>query len=168
MNIGLSLAGTLVCIGILYVQLRRWWTGNRDPKLLLAPAQGTLMGALGTLCTGGLLGMVTGCTRQGVSAGADKAVSGLTGTGPGSPMAAASLAGHLTPEGAVVVAFATVATVIAYKAASKDDKKRMLGGLLIGSCLTVVAGVAGALDGLPGLVNEAGAAGRRVFEGGSL
>lgn len=168
MNIGLSLAGALICIGILYAQLRRWWTGNREPKLLLPLAQGTLMGALGTLCAGGVLGLLSGCARQGVSAGADKAVSGLTGTGTGTPMAAASLAGRLTPEGGVVVALATAATVIAYKAASKEDKKRLLGGLLVGSCLTVVAGVAGALDGLPGLVNEAGAAGRRVLEGGSL
>ncbi|MFE3762286.1 hypothetical protein ACFXPI_11035 [Streptomyces sp. NPDC059104] len=168
MSIGLSLAGALVCIAILYTQLRRWWVGNRDPKVLLAFAQGLLMGALGALCAGGLLGLLTGCTRQGVSATANKGVTGLTGSGAGSPMAAASLAGRLTPEGAVIVALATVATVIAYKAASKDDKRRLLGGLIVGACLTAVAGVAGALDQLPALVNEAGAAGRRVLEGGSL
>ncbi|MFE2323601.1 hypothetical protein ACFXD5_06705 [Streptomyces sp. NPDC059385] len=168
MSIGLSLAGALVCVGIFYTQLRRWWTGNREPKLLLHFAQGLLMGALATLCAGGILGLLSGCTRQGVSAGADKAVSGLTGTGPGTPMAAHSLAGQLTPEGGVVVALVTAMTVIAYKAAGKDDKKRLLGGLICGACLMVVAGVAGALDGLPGLVNEAGAAGRRVLEGGSL
>lgn len=168
MNIGLSLAGALVCIAILYGQIRRWWTGSRDPKLLIHFGQGSLMGGLAALCGGGLLGMLSGCTRQGVSASADQAVSSLTGTSPGTPMAATSLAGQLTPEGAVVVAMGAVVTFIAYKAAGKDDKKRLFAGLIFGSCVIVTAGVAGALAGFPGLVNDIGAAGRGVLETGSL
>lgn len=168
MNIGLSLAGAVVCVGVLYFNLRKWWDGNREPKALLPFGQSTLMGILATLCTGGLLGWLTGCTRQGVSTVGDQAVSAITNAPTGAPMASQSLAGQLTPEGGVVVALAAAITYAAYKAAGKDDKRRMLGGLLCGMCLTITAGVAGALDGLPGLVNDAGAAGRSVLENGSL
>lgn len=168
MNIGLSLAGGLVCAAILYTQLRRWWTGNRELTLLLHFGQGSLMGALAALCAGGLLGFLAGCTRQGVSAGADKAVSGLTGTGTGTPVRATTLAGQLTPEGGAVVVLITFVTFLAYKAAGKDDKKRLIGGLIFGSCAIAAAGIAGALAALPGLVNDVGAAGRSVIETGSL
>lgn len=168
MNIGLSLAGAVVCLGIAYFNLRKWWDGNRELKGLAPFAQSTLMGVLATLCAGGLLGWLSGCTRQGISTAGDQAASGITGTPTGSPMAAQSLAGQLTPEGGVVVALAAAITVAAYKAANKDDKRRMLGGLICGSCLAITAGVAGILNGLPGLVNDAGAAGRSMLENGSL
>ncbi|AZM91445.1 hypothetical protein [Streptomyces sp. W1SF4] len=168
MTIGLSAAGFALCVFVAYLNLRTWWNGSRDPKLLLHFGQGSLMGALASLCTGGLLGMLAGCTRQGVSAASDKAVTGLTGVGAGEPLAARSLAGQLTPMGALVVAVTAGITFAAYKAASKDDKRRLLGGLVFGLCMTITAGVAGALDGLPGLVNDIGAAGKRVAEGGSL
>jgi hypothetical protein len=168
MNIGLSFAGAFVCITIALLNLRHWWNGNRELKGLLPFAQSTLMGALATLCSSGLLGWLSGCTRQGVSAVGDKGVAGLTGTSGGAPVAARSLAGQLTPEGAVVVAVAAALTVVAYKAASKEDKRRMTGGLLCGMCLTITAGFAAGAEGLPGLVNEAGVAGRRLFEMGAL
>ncbi|MFD7093376.1 hypothetical protein [Streptomyces xanthophaeus] len=168
MNIGLSLAGAAVCAVILFLNLRRWWNGSRAPQDLANFGQGLLMGALATLCSGGLLGWLSGCTRQGVSAVGDKAISGVTGTSASTPLAANSLAGQLTGPGAIVVCFATAATIAAYKVAGKDDKKRLIGGLLCGLCLTITAGVAGALSDLPVLVNELGDAGKRIAEGGSL
>ncbi|MFJ3834461.1 hypothetical protein ACIPY6_02970 [Streptomyces sp. NPDC090054] len=168
MNIGLSLAGAVICLGILYFNLRKWWDGGREIKALAPFAQSTFMGILAALCAGGLLGWLAGCTRQGVSAVGDKGISGVTGTPAGAPMATQSLAGQLTPEGGVIVALAAAITVVAYKAAGKEDKRRMAGGLICGMCLTITAGIAGALDGLPGLVNEAGAAARAVLESGSL
>lgn len=168
MNIGLSLAGAFVCLTIALLNLRTWWNGNRELKGLVPYGQSTLMGALATLCSSGLLGWLSGCTRQGVSAAGDKAVAGITGTSGGAPIAARSLAGQLTPEGALVVATAAVLTVVAYKAANKEDKRRMIGGLLCGMCLTITAGFAAGAEGLPGLVNEAGAAVRRIFDMGSL
>lgn len=168
MNIGISLAGAFVCLGIAYFNIKKWWDGSRELKNLAPFAQSTLMGALASLCGGGLLGWLSGCTRQGVSTVGDHAVSGITGTSGGAPVASQSLAGQLTPEGGVVVALAAVITVAAYKAAEKDEKRRVLGGLICGVCLTITAGAAGALNGLPGLVNEIGAAAGRALNIGSL
>jgi hypothetical protein len=168
MNIGLSLAGAFVCLGIAYFNIKKWWDGSRELKNIAPFAQSTVMGALASLCGGGLLGWLSGCTRQGVSTVGDQAVSGIAGTGGGAPLASQSLAGQLTPEGGVVVALAAVITVAAYKAAGKDEKRRVAGGLVCGMCLTITAGVAGALDGLPGLVNEVGATASRALNIGSL
>jgi hypothetical protein len=168
MNIGLSLAGAFVCLAIAYFNIKKWWDGSRELKNIAPFAESTVMGALASLCGGGLLGWLSGCTRQGVSTVGDQAVSGITGTSGGAPVAARSLAGQLTPEGGVVVALAAVITVAAYKAAGKDEKRRVAGGLICGMCLTITAGVAGALDGLPGLVNEVGATAGRALNIGSL
>lgn len=168
MNIGLSLAGAAVCVGIAFFNIKKWWDGGRELKNLAPFAQSTLMGALSSLCAGGILGWLSGCTRQGVSTVGDQAVSGITGTSGGAPIAARSLAGELTPEGGLVVALAAVITLAAYKAAGKDEKRRVIGGLICGMCLTITAGIAGALDGLPGLVNDVGAAGRSIVDKGSL
>lgn len=168
MNIGLSLAGAALCLAVLYFNLKKWWDGNRELKNLIPFAQSTLMGALATLCTGGILGWLSGCTRQGVSTTGDQAVRGITGAPTGAPMAAQSLAGQLTPEGGTVVAIAAAITFLAYKVATKEDKRRIVGGLICGMCLTITAGVAGALDGLPGLANDTGAAARSMLENGSL
>lgn len=168
MNIGLSLAGVAVCIAIAYFNLKKWWDGNRELKNLIHFGESSLMGALASLCGGGLLGWLSGCTRQGVSTVGDQAVSGITGTSGGAPIAARSLAGQLTPEGGIVVAVAALITVGLYKAAGKEEKRRVFGGLICGMCLTITAGVAGALNGLPDLVNGFGAAVRSVADKGSL
>ncbi|MFJ1698172.1 hypothetical protein ACIOHC_24155 [Streptomyces sp. NPDC088252] len=161
---GVTLAGAAIAVTILFIQLRKWWTGGRALKDLLPTVQGLLTGALGTMCAGGLLGWLAGCTRQGVNSAGGKAITGVTGTDSGAPLAGASM-GQLTPEGGVVVFIVAVALVLSYKAASKEDKGKLLGALAAGFILCAVAGVAGALEGLPELVNGIGLSGRNALEG---
>lgn len=162
-TVGASLAGCAAALGVLFITLRGWWTGGRAMKDLVIPTQAFLTGGLATICVGGLGGWISGCARQGIGGAAGTAISATTGTEAGSPIATASL-GQLTPEGGIVVCLLFVAMLLTYKAASKGDKAQLLGCLAAGMILCVTAGVAGALDGLPGLINEAGAAGRGMLE----
>ncbi|MCX5229691.1 hypothetical protein [Streptomyces sp. NBC_00233] len=164
MNAALSLAGLALTIVILWANLRPWWTGSRDPKMLAPFGKGAGLGVLGTMCTGGLLGWLAGCAPQVGSAAGSKAVGSMTGTQTSTPLARGSLSGSLSEEGAIVVFLIAVGVVFAWRKASKDDKKRMAGGAFCGASLCATAGVAGALSFLPNLVNQAGDAGRAAFE----
>lgn len=161
---GVTLAGAAIALTILVIQLRRWWTGGRALKDLLPTIQGLLTGALGTVCAGGLLGWLAGCTRQTANGVGGKVISGTTGTESGSPLAGGSL-GQLSEEGGIVVFLLAVALVLSYKAAGKDDKGKLLGALAAGFILCATAGVAGMLEGLPELVNALGLSGRNALEG---
>ncbi|MFE0270831.1 hypothetical protein ACFWZY_01625 [Streptomyces sp. NPDC058992] len=156
MNPGLTLTGLALSLIILWANLRPWWTGSRDPKMLTAFGQGALLGALATLCSGGLLGWLAGCAPGIANTAGDKVVSGATGSASSAPIARATM-GTLTPEGALIVALVTAAVVFAWRKAGKDDKKRTVGGAFCGATLCITAGVAGALAFLPTLVNDAGA-----------
>ncbi|MEU0627721.1 hypothetical protein [Streptomyces sp. NPDC005989] len=159
-----TFAGCAVAIGILYIQLRKWWTGGRALKDLLTTIQGFITGALGTMCVGGLAGWLAGCTRQAANTGGSKVITGVTGTSSGSPIASGSM-GQLTEEGGIVVFLIFVILVITYKAAAKEDKGRLVGALAAGFILCGTAGVAGALNGLPDLVNALGLSGRNALGG---
>ncbi|MGW1182979.1 hypothetical protein ACWD7Y_05235 [Streptomyces drozdowiczii] len=161
---GASLAACLVAITVMAVYLRKWWTGGRAVKDLLAMAQGFINGGLATICLGGLGGWLAGCTRQAADGVGGKAISGTTGTSAETPLAASSL-GQLTPEGACVTFLLFVILVVSYKAANKDDKGRLLAFLFGGMVLCVTAGVATRLTGLPELINALGASGRNALEG---
>lgn len=161
---GATFAACLIAITIMAVYLRKWWTGGRAVKDLLSMAQGFINGALATICLGGLGGWLAGCARQAAGGVGGKIISTTTGTDAGTPMATASL-GQLSPEGGGVVFLLFVLLVISYKAASKEDKGRLAGFLFAGMVLCVTAGVAGMLDGLPGLVNALGLSGRNAIEG---
>ncbi|WP_326768649.1 hypothetical protein OG978_32665 [Streptomyces sp. NBC_01591] len=163
---GATLAGCTVAFAILFLNLRKWWTGGRALKDLIPTIQGFITGALGTICAGGLAGWLAGCTRQAANTGGDKVISGTTGTGAGSAIASGSM-GQLTEEGAVVVFLVFLALVASYKAASKEDKGRLIGTMIAGFILCATAGVAGALDGLPDLVNSLGLSGKNAL-GGAL
>lgn len=152
---GLSLTGLALALVIFYANFRRWWTGKRDPKDLAHFGQGFALGALATACSGGLLGWLASCTPGAANDVGDKAVSGVTGATASAPLARASI-GSLTPEGAVIVALFTAAVVMSWRAAKKDEKKRMGGGAFCGATLCVTAGIAGLLTWLPGLVNTFG------------
>ncbi|MER8233493.1 hypothetical protein [Streptomyces sp. NPDC094049] len=160
----LTLAGLALTLVILWANLRPWWTGSRDPKLLAPFGKGAAFGILGAMCAGGLLGWLAGCAPQVGSAAGGKAVTGVTGTQTGTPLTRGSLSGSLTEEGAVVVFLIAAAVVFAWRKASKDDKKRMIGGAYCGASLCATAGVAGALAFLPGLVNQAGQSARAAIE----
>jgi hypothetical protein len=160
---GITLAGLGLSLAILYLNWRKWWKGGRKVGDLIPFSSGFLLGALGTVCTGGLLGWLSGCTRQAVNTAGGKVVPGATGTSDGA-IEQGSL-GQLSPEGGVVVFVLAVGVAAAYKAAGKDEKKRMTGGLICGFTLCVTAGIAGILNDLPTAINAVGVAGRGLFEG---
>lgn len=159
----LNLSGLALALVVLLANLRRWWKSNRDPKDLAHFGQGFTLGALGTACAGGLLGWLAGCAPGIANTGGQKGVSGLTGASPSSPLARGSI-GSLSEEGAVVVAVFTLIVVWSWRAAKKDDKKRLGGGLFCGFTLCATAGVAGLLTWLPDFANTIGVQGRTFFE----
>lgn len=161
---GATLAAVLIAVAIMAVYLRKWWVGGRTLKELIPMVQGFITGALATICFGGLAGWLAGCTRQTAGGAGGKVITGTTGTESGAPLAAGSM-GQLTSEGGAVVFLLMVILVVSYKAASKDDKGRLLGFLAAGMILCVTAGVAGMLTGLPELVNSLGLSGRNMLEG---
>lgn len=160
---GLSLSGFALALIILLANLRRWWKGSRDPKDLSHFGQGFTLGALATACAGGLLGWVAGCAPGVANSGGQKGVSGLTGASPSSPLARGSI-GSLTEEGAVVVTLFAVLVLFSWRAAKKDEKKRLGGGMFCGMTLCITAGIAGLLTWLPDLVNTIGMQGRTMAE----
>ncbi|GAB2731708.1 hypothetical protein [Streptomyces bullii] len=153
---GLTLAGIALVLVILWANLRPWWKSDRDPAKLKSFGTGSLLGALSTMCGGGLLGYIAGCAAGAANTGGGKAVAGATGQQAGAPVTTGDL-GSLTPEGAVVVFLLTCGTIFAFRAAGRDERKRMVGGVFCGVCLCLTAGVANALSWLPGLINGAGA-----------
>jgi hypothetical protein len=161
---GATLAACVFAIAFMVIYLRKWWVGGRAMKDLVSMIQGFVNGALATVCFGGLGGWIAGCARQTAGGVGGKVISGTTGTDAGTPMATASL-GQLTPEGGTVVFLLFVVLFFSYKAASKEDKGRLLAFAFAGMVLCVTAGVAGMLDGLPELVNGLGLSGRNALEG---
>lgn len=164
---GLSLAGLALVLAILWANLRPWWKGNRDPQQLRAFGTGAFLGALSTMCGGGLLGWLAGCAPNAANTSGAKATQGVTGQTPAETVTTGTL-GQLTPEGAVVVFLVAVGTVLAFRAAGKQDKKRMVGGAFCGICLCLTAGVAGALGFLPDLINQAGTVLKDGVQGAGL
>ncbi|MEU5608436.1 hypothetical protein AB0H03_06710 [Streptomyces sparsogenes] len=159
----LTFAGAAISLAVLYLNLRPWWKGGRNPKDLLPFGGAALLGALSTVCTGGLLGWLAGCSAQGANTAGEKAVPGTTGT-QGAALARGTL-DQLTPEGGVVVFLLTIAVGAMWKAAGKQDRRRMAGGAFCGATLCLTAGVAGALSGLPDAANNLGAGLKAALEG---
>ncbi|MFF3151834.1 hypothetical protein [Streptomyces sp. NPDC057910] len=155
-TVGLSLAGLALTLAIAWANFRPWWKGNRDPKALVPFGSGFLLGALSTMCTGGLLGWLSGCAPRVTNAVGDKAVHGVTGASNAAALPRQSL-GTLTPDGAVLVFVVAVGVVFAWRAAGKTERKRMSGGALVGCTLCVTVGVASLLNWLPALVNDGAA-----------
>jgi hypothetical protein len=165
---GTTLAGAAIALVILALNLRKWWSGGRAAKDLIPTTQGLVTGAFGTMCAGGLAGWLSGCTRQATNFGGGKAVMGTTGTDSSSAIASGSFE-SLTPEGGVIVFAFFCVTIAVYKTLSKEDKGKLIGGVVAGSVLCVTAGVAGMLSGLPDVANQLGDSARAALEGrGSL
>lgn len=164
---GLTLSGLALSLAIFYANFRPWWNGSRAFKETVPFGQGFGIGALGTICAGGTLGWLAGCSSRIANTGGDKAVRGTTGTGSAGAVTHGDL-GQLTPEGAIIVFLLTVGVVLAWRAAGKKDKKRMAGGAFCGSTLCLTAGVASALNWLPDLVNQLGQVLRTAVEGAGI
>ncbi|MFJ4009446.1 hypothetical protein [Streptomyces sp. NPDC090026] len=159
----LSLAGVAAALLITWANLRPWWKGGRDPKALLPYGSALLLGLLATMCLGGILGWGADGIAALVTGGSDTAVSAVAGT-PGAQVATARL-GTLTPAGGVAVTAYFGCMLLAAKAAGKQDRRRMAGGLITGSVLGLLPGIVLLLDWLPTTVNDVGAYAQAALEG---
>lgn len=161
---GLSLAGVAAALAILYANFRPWWKGGRDPKALLPFGSGWLLGSLATVCAGGALGWGAAGIAGLLSKGGDTAVGSLVGTG------AAALAsrrmGTLDPAGGVVVALVFFVVALVFKVSGKQDKRRIVGGIVTGAVLGFLPGIAAQLTFLPETANYVGAWGASLGNGG--
>ncbi|MDJ1137950.1 hypothetical protein [Streptomyces iconiensis] len=162
MNVALSLGGVVVALAILWFNLRPWLKGGRDPKALIPYASGAGIGSLATICVGGLLGWgASGIAGLGSKAG-DKGINGVTGTGS-SAMATGRM-GTLTEAGGAVTVLLLLGVIALFKAAGKNDKRRIAGGFVTFAILGFLPGIASLLGWWPDLVNAAGAKGREALE----
>ena len=166
MNVAINLGGIAVAGAVLWATVRPWWKGGRDPKALLPYGSGGALGALSTICVGGALGWgASGIAGLASSWGA-RGVSTATGTQGAAALPTGSM-GTLTFEGAVVTALLAVGVGLLYKAAGKQDRRRILGGCVTFAILGFLPGVAAALDWLPDSANGIGAwAKARLSQGG--
>ncbi|GGX02032.1 hypothetical protein [Streptomyces chryseus] len=160
---GLTLTGLAISLAVLYANLRPWWKGGHEAKKLIPFGSAFVLGAASTVCAGGILGWLAGCTVSAANRGGSTGTGVVTGTASEAPLSRGSM-GQLTPEGALVVFLLTIGVVLAWKAAAKAEQKRMAGGAFCGSTLCVTAGFASLLDWLPGLFNEGGAQLRAIVE----
>lgn len=151
----LTLGGLLAALLVLTANLHPWWKGGREMKQLSAFGKGFAAAACAAACPGGILGWAHSHAGSLANRTGQQAGSAATGTTAASSLTRGQLTG-LSATGAVVVVVAIALAVLAYKAAGKADKRRIVGGFFVGSVLLLTAGVAGALSWLPGALNGAG------------
>lgn len=158
-------AGALsVSLGIAGVNLWHWYKTGKDPKRLVHFGSGFGLGGLATIC-GGLLGTIAGWSASAVNTAGRSAVSSTTGASKA--VMNHGDAGQLTAGGAIVTVLLLVGFVVAWRAASKEIRRRLLGGFICGSTLVITVGVAGLFVHVVGLVNGVGDSGYSWFNGGS-
>ncbi|MFF4672379.1 hypothetical protein ACFY1C_21385 [Streptomyces sp. NPDC001279] len=165
MNTAMTIGGAAVSAAILIVNARSWWKGNRELKALVPYGGGLVTGSSWTLCIGGALGWVAvQAVDLGNKAG-NKAIHAATGANDGGTLAHGSM-GALTYPGACAVLVMAIVGGIAWKAAGKTDKKRMLGGVFSGLTLCATAGFAQVMAWVPDLYNTVGEQAVNVLNGG--
>jgi hypothetical protein len=166
-NVALSLGGVALALAILWLNLRPWWKGGRDPKALLPYASGAGLGSLATICVGGALGWGAAGIAGILTAGGNTGVSKVTGTSGATRMPTGRM-GVLTSEGGVVVCLLLVGVVLLHKTSGKQDKRRILGGFISFAVLGFLPGVASLLGWWPNLVNNIGAQGYALLTAGHI
>jgi hypothetical protein len=167
MNVGLSLGGVAIALAILWLNLRPWWKGGRDPKALLPYASGAGLGSLATICIGGALGWGAAGIAGVLTSGGNTGVEKVTGTSGAAPMPIGRM-GTLTQEGGVVVCLLLVGVVALYKSSGKLDKRRIVGGFVSFAVLGFLPGMAALLGWWPDLVNNIGTHGRALLVTGDI
>ncbi|MCM8548912.1 hypothetical protein [Streptomyces sp. STCH 565 A] len=159
-----SLGGLLLAVLVLYANLRPWWAGNREMKLLLPFGKG-LAGALAAAaCPGGFFGWARQRTGAVANTAGETAGRSATGTAQTETVSSGQMVG-LVATGALAAALVVFAVSLAWKAAGKKDRRRIIGGAFVGTVATLTAGIAGALDWLPGTLNGIGDAIKSLVEG---
>ncbi|MFF1756150.1 hypothetical protein [Streptomyces sp. NPDC058266] len=165
MNVGLTLGGIAVALAILWLNFRKWWKGNRDPKDLIPYGAGSALGSLSTICIGGALGWGASGVAGLLSSAGSTGVSKVTGTSGASSMPTGRM-GVLTPEGAVVTCLVLVGVIALYKSSGKLDKRRIVGGFVTFAILGFLPGIASLLGWWPDAVNWLGATAVDVAKSG--
>ncbi|WP_431980028.1 hypothetical protein [Streptomyces qinglanensis] len=165
MNVAVNLGGVAIALAILWLNLRPWWKGGRDPKALLPYASGAGLGSLATICVGGALGWGAAGIAGLVSSLGSKGVSTTTGTSGDSPLPTGRM-GTLTAPGAIVTCLLLVGVIVLHRASGKQDKRRIIGGFITFAILGFLPGVAALLSWWPDSVNWAGAKIRQVITTG--
>jgi hypothetical protein len=125
MNVAVNLGGVAVGLAILWLNVRKWWKGNRDPKELIPYGAGSALGSLSTICVGGALGWGASGIAGLFSSVGSKGVETTTGTS-GAAAVPTGRMGVLTPEGGVITCLILLSVVVLYKSSGKLDKRRDL------------------------------------------
>lgn len=162
-----TLSGLALALVVLYANLRPWWTGKREAKQLAPLGKGAALGLVSAVCPGGILGWAAAHSSAAANTGGDRLVHGTTGIKASDPVAHQSMGG-LSAPGAVIVALITAVVVLAWRAAGKQDKKRIAGGAFVSTVLCLTAGVAGALTWVPGALNSVGAQLQAAVQGAGV
>lgn len=156
MNAAVNLGGIAIALGLLWLNLRPWWKGGRDPKALVPYGAGSALGALSTICIGGALGWgASGVAGLSSSLG-ETGVLAATGTSGAASLPTGRM-GTLTPEGGVITCLILVGVFLLHRTSGKQDKRRIVGGFITFAILGFLPGVAAMLQFLPQSVNWAGA-----------
>ncbi|MFG2679201.1 hypothetical protein [Streptomyces sp. NPDC048392] len=150
-----SLGGLLAALLILYANLRPWWTGGREMKQLASFGKGLAAAAAAAACPGGILGWARQRTGAVANSAGESVGRSATGTTQTETISSGQMAG-LIGVGALVAALVVFAVGLAWKAAGKKDRRRIVGGAFVGTVVCLTAGGAGALDWLPGALNGVG------------
>ncbi|MFJ4418257.1 hypothetical protein [Streptomyces sp. NPDC088925] len=152
----LTIGGLTAALLVLVANLHPWWTGKREAKQLASFGKGFAGAALMAVCPGGILGWAHAHTGGIANSAGEKAGTAATGVGTASPLSAGHIAG-LSALGAPVVVVGAFLVYLAWKKAGAKDKKRIFGGVFVGSVLLLTAGIAGMIEWLPGALNQVGA-----------
>lgn len=143
-------SGAIAIDGVLlWANLRPWIKSHdRDPRLLAPFGGGLALGALSTLCAGGVLGVLAVWLGGAQNTAGRHLVPGSTGQ-PNSTLTRGDM-GHLTPGGGLITFLAAAVLVMAWRATGKGDagkqvRRRILGGLLCGTSLGLTVLVASIL-----------------------
>lgn len=162
-----SLGGLLAALLVLYANLRPWWAGNREMKLLVPFGKG-LAGALAAAaCPGGVFAWARQRTGAIANTAGETGGRAATGTTQTEAVSNGQMVG-LVATGSLVAVLMVFAVVLAWKAAGKKDRRRILGGAFVGTVASLTAGLAGALNWLPGALNGVGDGIKALAEGANL
>lgn len=136
--------GTLtIALVLIILNFRTFLKGGKKFGVLLPGTGSAITGSSAALCVGGAFGHAASVVAgAGVSAGA--IVPWATGTEE-DDIASGTTAG-LTTSGSIAVFIIVTLWIVAFRSAGKADRKRMVGGIFCGICLTYTAGVAGLVD----------------------
>jgi|GEM_PF-4698826 len=130
-----------------------WYKRGRKPEDLAHFGSGVALGGLSTVC-GGLLGTLAGWSIAAGNSAGSSAVSGTTGAT--ATAIRHGTAGHLTPGGGIITCLLAVGCVVAWRAAGKEVRRRLVGGFFVGATLVATAGMAHEFVHVVGLVNSMG------------